>query len=272
MAQTSVELPPEHPGFVDGEYRRRRDEIAGASAGFEPGHGAAPPEIRYTDAEAALWRKVSSALAGRHQRYACAEYLRATAALALPADQVPSLATTSRRLRELSGFRLEAVPGLVPTRTFYGALAERYFLSTQYLRHESAPFYTPEPDIIHELVGHACMLASPLFADLYAAAGRASLRAHTPEALERFSKLFWFTIEFGVVEEHDEICAYGAGLLSSYGELEVFRNAEVRAWSVDEMETRDYDITHFQPVLYCAGTVEQTARLLHDYFDAFGQS
>jgi phenylalanine-4-hydroxylase len=266
MAQTSVELPPEHPGFVDAAYRRRRDEISSASAGREPGSGAEPPEVSYTAGEAALWRKVSGALAERHERFACAEYLRATRALALPSDRVPNLADVSRRLQALSGFRLEAVPGLVPTRTFYGALAERCFLSTQYLRHESVPLYTPEPDIIHELVGHACMLASPLFADLYAAAGRASRRATSPADLERFSKVFWFTIEFGVVEEEGEIRAYGAGLLSSYGELEEFRSAEIREWSTDEMESRSYDITHFQPVLYCAGDLKQTARLLQEYF------
>jgi phenylalanine-4-hydroxylase len=267
MAQTSVELPPEHPGSVDPHYRRRRDEIARTSAGLVPGSGADPPDVRYTPAEAALWCKVSGALAEHHRRYACAEYLRATRELALPSDQVPSLAAVSRRLEDLSGFRIEAVPGLVPTRVFYGALADRCFLSTQYLRHESVPFYTPEPDIIHELVGHACMLASPVFADLYAAAGRASLRAATPEALERFSRVFWFTIEFGVVDDDGEIRAYGAGLLSSYGELEVFREAEVRPWNIAEMETRAYDITHFQPVLYCAGGLERTAELLHDYFE-----
>src|SRR5438105_4911422 len=89
MAQTSVSLPPEHPGFVDPEYRRRRDEIARASASLTPGRGAEPPEVHYTPAEAALWREVSGALAERHHRYACAEYLRATRELDLPSDQVP---------------------------------------------------------------------------------------------------------------------------------------------------------------------------------------
>ena len=102
------------------------------------------------------------------------------------------------RLEWLTGFRLEPVPGLVPTRTFYGALAERRFLSTQYMRHHSVPFYTPEPDIVHELVGHANMLASPMFAALYQAAGQASRRARTDAALEFFSRVFWFTLEFGV--------------------------------------------------------------------------
>src|SRR3954469_5269743 len=114
MPQTSVELPPEHPGIVDPHYRRRRDEIARASSALTPGSGAEPPHVQYTGAEAALWRKVSGALAEQHDRYACAEYLHATRELALPTERVPELAAVSRRMQALSGFRLEAVPGLVP--------------------------------------------------------------------------------------------------------------------------------------------------------------
>ena len=135
------------------------------------------------------------------------------------------------------------MPGLVPTRTFYGALAERRFLSTQYIRHHSVPFYTPEPDIVHELVGHANMLASPMFAALYQAAGCASRRATTDAALEFFSRVFWFTLEFGVVWEDGELRTYGAGLLSSFGELEAFRDAETRPLDIVAMGTLDYDIT-----------------------------
>ena len=163
------------------------------------------------------------------------------------------------------------MPGLVPTRVFYGSLAARRFRSTQYLRHGSEPFYTPEPDVIHELIGHANGLASPKFATLYEAAGRASLRATSPEQLERFSRVFWFTMEFGVVHEEGDLRAYGAGLLSSFGEIEAFRDAEVREWDPDEMAAREYDITHFQPVLYCAGDFDTTAALLVEHFDRFGR-
>jgi phenylalanine-4-hydroxylase len=161
------------------------------------------------------------------------------------------------------------VPGLVPSRDFYGALAERTFLSTQYIRHHSVPFYTPEPDIVHEIIGHANMLASPTFADLYEAAGRASLRATTDEALDFFSRVFWFTLEFGVVWEDGELRTYGAGLLSSFGEIEKFREAEIRAWDLRAMGHQDYDITHYQPVLYAAPSFDVMVRDLRDFFDAF---
>jgi phenylalanine-4-hydroxylase len=159
------------------------------------------------------------------------------------------------------------VPGLVPTRVFYGALAERTFLSTQYLRHHSAPFYTPEPDLIHEIIGHGAMLASPVFADLYEAAGRASLRTTSDAGLEYFSRVFWFTLEFGVVWEHGELRAYGAGLLSSYGEIQVFRDAEIRPWNLHEMGTLAYDISVYQPVLFAASSFEAMASDLKTFFE-----
>ena len=81
--------------------------------------------------------------------------------------------------------------------------------------------------------------------------------------------MFWFTIEFGVVHEDDELRSYGAGLLSSFGEIEVFRDAEIRTWDTDDMESHDYDITQFQPVLYCAGDFATTAERLLDYFERF---
>jgi phenylalanine-4-hydroxylase len=174
-----------------------------------------------------------------------------------------------QRVAALTGFRIEPVPGLVPTRTFYGALAERRFLSTQYIRHHSVPFYTPEPDIVHEIIGHANMLASPVFADLYERAGMASQRAADDAALEFFSRVFWFSLEFGVVWEGGELRAYGAGLLSSYGEIEVFRAAEVRPFDVRAMGVLDYDITQYQPVLFAASSFDQVVSELGTFFDGF---
>jgi phenylalanine-4-hydroxylase len=182
---------------------------------------------------------------------------------------VPQLSEVDERLRALSGFRLRPVAGLVPTRQFYGALAERVFHSTQYIRHHSVPFYTPEPDIVHEIIGHANMLASTEIAALYQAAGEASLRAESDEAHEFFSKVFWFTLEFGVVRESGELRAYGAGLLSSYGEIEVFREAELRPWDISAMGRLEYDITRYQPVLFEAESFDQVRIELGSFFASY---
>jgi phenylalanine-4-hydroxylase len=263
-----MDLPHDHPGATDPAYRRRRATIAAVGAAHVAGEPI--PDVEYTAEEDEVWRVVSAELAGKHARYACAEYQRGAADLTLPADRVPQLREVDERVAALTGFRILPVPGLVPSRTFYAALAGRTFLSTQYIRHHSVPFYTPEPDIIHEIVGHANSLASARFAHLYEEAGKASLRATSDDALAFFSKVFWFTLEFGVVWEHGELRTYGAGLLSSFGEIDAFRDAEIRPWDLREMGTHDYDITQYQPVLYAAPSFEFVVNELGDFFRSFG--
>jgi phenylalanine-4-hydroxylase len=264
---SGVDLPADHPGFQDDRYRRRRDLIASLGTAYEP--GGLIPDVPYTAEEDGVWRTVSRELSLLHRRFACAEYLRGAEQLELPADRVPQLREVDAAVHAITGFHIQPVPGLVPAADFYGALAERRFLSTQYIRHHSVPFYTPEPDIIHEIVGHGNMLASRRFADLYQAAGHASRRATTPAALELFSKVFWFTLEFGVVHEDGEVKAYGAGLCSSYGEIQVFRDADIRDWDLAAMGTLDYDITHYQPVLYAAASMDFVFEDLGAFFAGF---
>jgi phenylalanine-4-hydroxylase len=261
------ELPADHPGTSDPAYRARRAGIAEVGRGYRPGQPI--PDVVYAPEEDAVWRTVSAELALQHRDLACAEYRRGAALLDLPRDRVPQLREVDDRVRSLTGFAIQPVPGLVPTRDFYGALATRRFLSTQYVRHHSVPFYTPEPDIIHEIIGHANMLASPGLADLYERAGKASLRAKSDDALEFFSRVFWFSLEFGVLWEGGQLRAYGAGLLSSYGELQVFRQAEIRPFDVAAMGTLAYDITHYQPVLFAAGSFDEMVVALGDFFDRY---
>jgi phenylalanine-4-hydroxylase len=262
-----LQLPADHPGVHDPEYRARRGAIAAVGEAWSPGQPI--PDVHYTAEEDAVWATVSSELAGLHRDHACAEYLRGARALVLPTDRVPQLAEVDERVHALTGFRIRPVPGLVPTSTFYGALAERAFLATQYIRHHSVPHYTPEPDIVHEIIGHANMLASPVLADLYEAAGRASIRAESPAALESFSRVFWFTLEFGVVREDGDRKAFGAGILSSFGELNRYRDAEIRPWDVEEMASRSYDITQYQPVLYEATSIDALVGDLTHWFARF---
>jgi phenylalanine-4-hydroxylase len=264
-----LELPADHPGVSDHDYRARRAAITQAAASYRPPDPI--PIVHYTAEEDEVWRIVSSELATKHRRYACRAYLDAAGRLVLPTERVPQLAEVDARLSTLSNFRIRPVPGLVAPREFYGALADRVFLSTQYIRHHSVPFYTPEPDIVHEIVGHANMLGDLQFAALYQAAGEASRRVESDAAREFFSRVFWFTLEFGVLWEDDELRAYGAGLLSSFGEIEAFRSADVRPWDIGEMGTRDYDITRYQPVLFAAASFDRMVDDLGGFFDAYDE-
>jgi phenylalanine-4-hydroxylase len=270
-----VHLGADHPGFNDPAYRERRNEIAAVALAGEPrgavreslGAPEGPEPIAYTEIENEIWARVSAELEAKHERYAVREFLDAKAAVGLPADRVPQLAEVTERLGPLTGWSYRPAPGLVPLREFYGALADGVFHSTQYVRHPSQPLYTPEPDIIHEVIGHGNMLGSPRFAALKRAAGAAVRRLESDAAVQAVADVFWFTLEFGVLYEGGELRAYGAGILSSYGEIEEFRGMEIRPLDVAAMATVEYDITSYQPVLFAARSLDELEDVVGTFFE-----
>ena len=263
----TVHLADDHPGKTDPEYQGRRNQIA--EAALEWSRGAAVPQISYTEEEQEVWRTVQRELAPKHERYACRAFREAKAALALPADRIPQLNEVTDRLAPLSGFHYVPAAGIVPVKEFYGCLADLEFHSTQYIRHPSAPLYTPEPDLIHEVIGHGNLLADPQFAELNRLAGEAARRAESDEGVQYVADIFWFTIEFGVVHEDGELRAYGAGILSSYGEIEEFRQMEIRPLDFHDMGTIEYDITHYQPTLFAAESVDHLVDEVGAFFTEF---
>ncbi len=157
--------------------------------------------------------------------------------------------------------------GLVELRTFYEALGARIFHCTQYVRHGAMALYTPEPDIVHEVIGHGHLLATPTFGELHRRAGAAAARLRDEASLRFLSRVFWFTLEFGVVVEDGALRAYGAGILSSYGELGEFRAMALRPLDLAAMGTAEYDITRYQPVLYRAESVAEIEAVVGAFFD-----
>ncbi len=246
--RVTVELDGDHPGVTDPVYRARRDELAGLAARWSPGQPI--PEPGYSDEEHVVWATVSRALDELHERHACSAFLSGKDSVRLPADRVPQLAEVGDRLEPVAGFRYWPVAGLAPLREFYASFAEGVFWSTQYLRHPSVPLYTPEPDVIHEVIGHANQLGAPGYAEMYRLVGRAVERTASESALRFLSHVFWFTMEFGVVYERGRPKAFGAGILSSVGETAGFGEAEVRPADFWAMGSAEYDITRLQPVLY----------------------
>jgi phenylalanine-4-hydroxylase len=262
--EVTVHLAHDHPGANDPAYRARRSQIAAAALAWRSGLPA--PRIDYTAEEQQVWRTVCRELAPKHDRYAVAEYRDALAAVALPHDHVPGLDEVSARLARVSGWRYAPAAGLVPLRDFYGSLEARVFHSTQYVRHPAVPLYTPEPDIIHEVIGHGHLLATPTFGELHRLAGVAANRLRDEDNLRFLSRVFWFSLEFGVVVEAGELRAYGAGILSSYGEIDEFRGMEHRPLDIAEMGIVDYDITAYQPVLYRAESVAEVVAKVGGFF------
>jgi phenylalanine-4-hydroxylase len=264
MESHVVELEADHPGFNDPEYRTRRDEIArlaGAIDSNEP-----PKRVVYTTTERQTWATVFRRLMELYPSHACDEFTSAVTDLGYSEDELPQLPDVSAALEARTGFRLQAVAGLVSAREFLGKLSQRVFCATQYIRHHSQPLYTPEPDIVHELMGHAPMLAIQEFSDLSQKIGEGSLRADDAQ-VEQLATLYWFTIEYGVLRQNGQIRAYGAGLLSSFGELEHALGGEVEIRDFDPWQAKDtaYPITTYQPLLWCVGSIREAFERIDEF-------
>ena len=260
-----VELDRDHPGFRDPEYRSRRNRIAQIAAEYEP--GSTVPDAPYTETEDDVWRVIRANLTPSHKARACKPYLQAAESLDFPSGRIPQLEEVSLAVHGLSGFRFEPVGGLVHAKVFLSAMSEGVFLSTQYIRHHSSPSYTPEPDVVHELIGHAVQLGNPRFAQLSKMFGRAARKTNDGDRLTRLSRVYWYTLEFGAVKEGEHTKAYGSGLLSSYGELEAMAAAEHRPLDFREMEETPYDPTGYQPLLFVAPSFDDLERELAQYLD-----
>jgi phenylalanine-4-hydroxylase len=155
-------------------------------------------------------------------------------------------------MRKSPGIEMLPVAGLISARGFLCSLGRGVFLSTQYIRHESMPLYTPEPDVVHELIGHATSFFRPEIVRLTRLFGEAALHADE-ETLKQLERVYWYTLEFGVAREGGDVKAYGAGLLSSFGELGNFvSQAELKPFDLTEIERTGYDPTSYQKALFVA--------------------
>jgi phenylalanine-4-hydroxylase len=258
-----VQLDPDHPGFRDAEYRARRNAIAQIAMTYEP--GSPIPKAPYTELEHGVWKTIWAALGPAHREHACAEYLNCLDRLAFDKDHIPQLDEVSQKVEAISGFRLEPVAGLVEPRVFLESLARGIFLSTQYIRHHSTPLYTPEPDVAHEIIGHGVTLASKRLAELNRLFGEAVKRTAAPSELDRLARVYWFTIEFGVLREDGKVKAYGTGLLSSAGELAEMHEAELRPLDLEAAANKVFDPTHFQALLFCAESFDEMYKMLKEF-------
>ena len=225
-----AELGEEHPGFLDSDYKQRRMEIVQLAHTHEVGQPI--PRVQYTPDEVEAWGTALRNLVALYPTHACAEFNKNWQLFDFREDIVPQLEDMSALIQERTGWRIRPVAGLLHPRDFLAGLAFKTFHSTQYMRHHSKPMYTPEPDVIHELLGHVVMLADPAYSELVHRIGLASLGASEKE-IWHLTKVYWYTVEFGVVRQGDDIRAFGAGILSSFGELEHMKQGGARLEAFD---------------------------------------
>lgn len=239
----------------------RQEAIAAQATGV---HGV-PVPIEYLPEEHETWAEAHRLLLPLWDRYAAAPLKNCRRELDLPVDHIPQLTAVSKRLEGRTGFRYASVDGTVPGATFFGALRHRIFPSTQFIRWSGAPGYTPAPDILHEVGGHAHSLADSRLAELHRLAGQAS--EAVPSMLPAIASVFWYSLEFGVVLDRGQWRAYGTGLLSSPGELGWFQaHAEIRPINIAEMVSTPYDINRYQPVLFGASSLDQVYELVSKFY------
>jgi phenylalanine-4-hydroxylase len=261
--RVSVQFSIDHPGYHDPAYQSHRAAIAATALAYRPGQPV--PDITYTAEEHELWRIVAAELRDRHERHACREFLLGARELALPTDRLPQLGEASAAIEKLTGFTFSPAAGLVDTARFFASFAERRFQATQYIRHRAYPRFSPEPDMIHEIIGHGNALANPRFAGIYQVFGTAVRRLTSPAAIGDVSRVFWFTMEYGVVREEGDLKACGASLLSSCEELARYRDADIRPLSIPGMLDQSYTVDDFQPVLFRADSFDHLLAVLADY-------
>ena len=247
-----VQLDQDHPGFRDPVYRARRDAIARLAIDHRTGQRV--PDAPYTDDEHRVWAVVFAQLTALRPRV-CVALRDAAEQLALPPDRIPQLSEVNHRIAAAHGMTIEPVAGLVQPGVFLTNLGQRVFLGTQYIRHHSQPLYTPEPDVIHEIIGHAASLTHEAIVEVSVAFGQAAARCadEDTQGIQRLIRAYWYTLEFGAVWEQGEARALGAGLLSSVGELARFSTrATLRPFDLGTIGSTDFDPTTYQPHVFVA--------------------
>src|SRR6516162_7375957 len=267
-----LELEPGHPGLGDEEYVRRRKDLFALCRQHRLDR-LGPPLIDYTAEDTRIWREVSPKLDELHQQHASKIYLQAKKALGISQTEIPQLRNLSERLTRETRMHLVPAEGPLPYRTFYSYIAERGFPVTQFIRHGSHPEFTPEPDMIHDCLGHVPPLMHHDYAEVLALIGKAAFTTADPLqvlALKRFS---WFSIEFGLMKEAGEIKVFGAGILSSTGEIpfSLFsKDVKRRPFVTDEVIETDYDPSRMQDQLFIIPSFAWLRREIEKLVRRFG--
>jgi phenylalanine-4-hydroxylase len=254
-----------YPGAHDGEYRARVNALVGQSCEAWPHI----PRYEYLPHEHETWELVSEVLIRLQNRYACKAFLEGRDALALPTEHIPQLDDVSAKMEAATGFMLAPVGGLLDKGEFLPMLAQRVMRCTPYIRHNAYPFFTPEPDIIHEIRGHAPMFMHKPFVELSMGIGKAAaaaVEAGNEELLDLIGLFYWYTVEYGLIRENGEIKVFGAGNNGGIQDLlrSVDPTVEKRPFTIEAIRelTIDYDAP--QQVFFVAESYEQISEFAHD--------
>lgn len=228
------------------------------------------PRIKYTEEETQTWSTIFEHLTELYKKHACNEFNEnfdlLTKYCSYRSGNIPQLDDISQFLKARTGFTIRPVAGYLSARDFLAGLAFRVFHCTQYIRHSSDPFYTPEPDCCHELLGHCPLLADRSFAQFSQELGLASLGANDDE-VDKLATCYFFTIEFGLCNQDNELKVYGAGLLSSIAELKHAVSDSAHIMPFDPVVTCQATpiITAFQEAYFVTESFEDAKQQMREF-------
>jgi phenylalanine-4-hydroxylase len=225
----------------------------------------------YTEENQETWRTLYDRQMAYLADHASNVYLSGARSIKLVRDHIPYLEgpkSVNTFLMPLTGWQSKAVPGYLPAKAFFACLARREFPTTIVIRPKESIDYLPEPDIFHDIFGHVPLHADPTFADFLQTYGKAALTTDDPVHTERLARLFWFTVEFGLIREGGKLKLYGSGLISSPGESKHALTApgvDRRPFDLETVCSTSFEIDHYQPILYVLDSFEQ----LRDAMDTY---
>ena len=214
---------------------------------------------RYSQEDHEVWSLLYEKRMGHLRDVGSSAYLSGAEAIGLSATEVPDLRAVNEKLSRRTGWAAVPVRGFIPASRFFGFLARRRFPTTISVRPKAQLDYLPEPDIFHDVFGHVPLHADPVFADFLQRFGVVASAAKTPDALEAMARFFWFTVEFGLIEENGAVRAYGSGLISSHADClnALGDSCERRPFSLAEVMEQSFEIDHVQPVLFVIQRFEE---------------
>jgi len=222
--------------------------------------------IPYTLEEDRIWAKLFEKQNGAMGQYACQEYLDGLKALTLPSDRVPQLAEVSAALHKETGWSVVGVPALISFKRFFDLLANKKFPAATFIRRPEHLEYLQEPDIFHEIYGHCPLLTNPIFANFVETYGKLSATANEKDQV-LLARLYWFTVEFGLIQSSRGMRCYGAGLLSSMGETKYSIESDIplrKPFSILDALRTPYRIDIFQTVYFVIDNFQQLYDLVKE--------
>ena len=213
----------------------------------------------YTPEQHAVWAELVRRRLPQVEEYACQEYLEGVDIIGLRKDRIPNLASISGRLQPRTGWNATPVSGFLPSGAFFEMLAARKFPTTTWLRSLDSLDYIPEPDIFHDVFGHVPMHSHPVFAGFLQHYGSVCAQIEDEQVLERLGRLFWYTVEFGIMRRGGKIKVYGSGVISSHGECTnvIQGGCEVRPFDLETVLETPVKVDELQKVLFAIENFEQ---------------